>query len=706
MLRPDFFPNDNKGMVEKFKLKHKDHYVYTDDIGNGLFLIYINDNIKEDHLGRKRTCMPGCFKNGRWSESFGWKDVLDFKRPLYKLHELVHTKKDILVVGGNVTREKAQKLFPNYFVTTFYGSSINWDKIDWSPLRNRRVLFLPKVHRENNKDVVNFEHIAHHVATKYKADSAVVRVPTYTDILSKFQKDQLGYSKPNWGIDDSHWSGFDLKGFIEETYFVEEAELKEPDDFDNIVEDVLEERFIYLTEGDQYFDTFKRRFCKPKEIDTMYLRSKELLSIRPKTTATDFLQRCNIPFVDKITFAAGKPFTFNIDKTRYLNRYVPPNILEYVSIDDDGDDLEYSIRIFRDHIFNVICDGDQEAFRMIEDAIAWDLRNVGGNRKWMICLASEEGTGKDLFFKALTKFYGKHNCDQLMLDDIKARFRPFFVESCYLFLGEVDDTVVKDKSLKGYFKKIISDDVFRVEVYKNVDSIRVETCFTLWGSSNEAIPIRTSNNQRRLAMVDSAVIPADILADDPKYYETLSNFIDDDNNIESAYHYYKKVHKISKSFTPHRCPKSENLTEIIEASKAEFMRYIDRIRREVPHEIDSFKYDLVNVTKLTEELQKYSFEDDAWGGKHLKLDYNKVLRWVKQRPNKSVKKQAHTLPDSKGNRSDKDGRLWVINNHKEWMPYIKHGGSFLNDTIDQHFFDGLRFGLQTKIDEKKQKEAS
>ena len=34
MLRPDFFPNDNKGMVEKFKLKHKDHYVYTDDIGN------------------------------------------------------------------------------------------------------------------------------------------------------------------------------------------------------------------------------------------------------------------------------------------------------------------------------------------------------------------------------------------------------------------------------------------------------------------------------------------------------------------------------------------------------------------------------------------------------------------------------------------------------------------------------------------------
>ena len=57
-----------------------------------------------------------------------------------------------------------------------------------------------------------------------------------------------------------------------------------------------------------------------------------------------------------------------------------------------------------------------------------------------------------------------------MLEDIKARFKPFFVESCYLFLGEVDDSVIKDKSLKGVFKKIISDDVFRIEVYKNVDS--------------------------------------------------------------------------------------------------------------------------------------------------------------------------------------------------------------------------------------------
>ena len=84
--------------------------------------------------------------------------------------------------------------------------------------------------------------------------------------------------------------------------------------------------------------------------------------------------------------------------------------------------------------------------------------------------------------------------------------------------GEVDDSVVKNKKLKGWIKKIISDDSFRVEALKGVDSVRVKAAFTIWGSSNEAIPIRTNQNQRRYYMVDSAVLPKNILANDPKYY--------------------------------------------------------------------------------------------------------------------------------------------------------------------------------------------
>ncbi len=99
-------------------------------------------------------------------------------------------------------------------------------------------------------------------------------------------------------------------------------------------------------------------------------------------------------------------------------------------------------------------------------------------------------------------------------------------------------------------------------------------------------------------MVDSAKLPRDILDSDPKYFDRLGEFISNKDSMEAVYYYYKKVHEISHKCTEHRCPVSENLAEIIEASQAEFIRYIDRIRRKYPNEIPSFKYDLVNVRRL------------------------------------------------------------------------------------------------------------
>jgi hypothetical protein len=107
----------------------------------------------------------------------------------------------------------------------------------------------------------------------------------------------------------------------------------------------------------------------------------------------------------------------------------------------------------------------------------------------------------------------------------------------------------------------------------------------------------------------------------------------------------------------------------------------------------------VNVRKLAEELQEYSLEDDAWGGKNLKLDYNKVLRWVKRRPNKPVKNQAHTLPG----KERREGRLWVIKNHSHWDTYIKQGGTHLDTSIDAHFEGLLNFDFQDKLKEKERK---
>ena len=694
VVNPTVFPKDLSGMQQI--VKNNKYYLLKNIDGEIEFGVYLAKNKKPDKLGRLKVAYPFCFMGGQFETEIGWSNVPGYLRPIWKLDELVKQKKPIVIVKGFKPAEELQKMLPDYFVTTFYGDSINWQKTDWEPLRGRYVILIPEVNSTTGKHVSNFEQLASHLEKEKGCTPAVAAIPTYDDVIANLQVDGINYNKRNWDFADPLWKDLDIKrDFVDNSYIVtKDYDHTKDNEYGSIEEDTMSDRYIYQIHGDIYYDTYKSVFLKPKSIDKMYERDEVLVHTRPKLTATQFLDRSNCKYVDLTTFAAGKPFIFSKDGSKYLNKYIAPTIKLH------DEDWDYDISIFRKHIHNVLCDGDPEAAAVIEDTIAWDLRNVGGNRRWCIILASEEGLGKDMFFIALKKLYGEKNCEDLQLEDLTERFRPWFLEACYLFLGEVDDSVVKNKKLKGWIKKIISDASFRVEALKGVDSVRVKAAFTIWGSSNEAIPIRTNQNQRRYYMVDSAVLPKNILANDPKYFDRLGEFISNKEAMEAVYYYYKKVHKISDKYNEHRCPVSENLAEIIEASQSEFIRYIDRIRREVPNEIPSFKFDLVNVRRLTEELQKYSFEDDAWGGKLLKLDYNKVLRWVKRRPNKPVKNQAHTLPG----KEKTEGRLWVINNHEDWDKLIKIGGSHLDSTIDAHF-DGLTLGLNKKIEEKKEKEA-
>ena len=691
---PEIFPQDLTGMKKKFNLNHKDYFIYKNKQGEGLFVFYINENLKRDQLGRKKVAQLGAYSNGKWIEENPWFKIPDWKRPLYNLDKLAETKKDILVVAGNNTALAAEKLFPNYFVTTFYGDPINWQKVDWSILKNRKVFLLPNVQKDTLKDVLQFEALCLYLQKEHSCQAEMCGVPCYDDVVTLIEKGGSKYTKNNWDINDQIWRGFDPNKFIEESYIVTQS-VDEDTTYSSIKDDYEANRYIYQVEGDCFFDTFKNGYRKDKQIDRLYERDEELRSI--KLTGSKFLHRLNCTTVDGASFAAGKPFIYKKGNLIFLNRYKPPLIRD-AKYRHKGDSILESVQFFKDHILYMLCDGDIDAARVIESAIAWDLQNVGGNRRWMILLTSEEGLGKDLFYKILKKLYGESNCEDLMLEDVTERFRPWYVEACYLFFGEVDDAVIKNKKLKGSFKRLISDNTFRVECFKGIDSMRIESCYTIWGSSNEPIPIRASKNQRRYYMVDSTVLPKDVTAKDPKYFDKLATFQNEDK-IEDLYYYYKYIFINISNFNSNVCPHSNTLEEIQEASRAEYFRYIDRIVREVPHEIPSLKYDLINVNKFTEELQKYSFEDDAWGGKAHKLDYHKVLRWVKQNPNKKVTKQVRLIPGS-----EREGHLWCIRHHKDWLNLMREGIQELNTAIDAHSDGILKFGLQQAIDQKQKKE--
>ena len=162
------------------------------------------------------------------------------------MDKLITSDKDILVVLGNRTADKAQEYFPNYFVTTYYGGSINWQKTDWSPLKDRRVIFLPDVERGTRKAILQLEHLAHFVSTEFSCEAEVVRVPDYTDIVNKFQNNNMTYESKNWDLADTLWPGINLnKDIIENTYIVEEQHLTDIPDYISIRDDLIENRFLF-----------------------------------------------------------------------------------------------------------------------------------------------------------------------------------------------------------------------------------------------------------------------------------------------------------------------------------------------------------------------------------------------------------------------------------------------------------------------------
>ena len=91
----------------------------------------------------------------------------------------------------------------------------------------------------------------------------------------------------------------------------------------------------------------------------------------------------------------------------------------------------------------------------------------------------------------------------MLLGDLTERFKPWAVESNYLFLGEVKEKVVRDNGVGGVLKKIVTDNKFRFECYKGIDSIRINSFYTIWMSSNETIPIRANTKTRRYYLIES-----------------------------------------------------------------------------------------------------------------------------------------------------------------------------------------------------------
>ena len=211
---------------------------------------------------------------------------------------------------------------------------------------------------------------------------------------------------------------------------------------------------------------------------------------------------------------------------------------------------------------------------------------------------------------------------------------------------------------------------------KGIDLIPISNCsYTVWGATNESVPLYIPQDDRRTMFVDIATTRFEILKLDPEYYSKLAKFVNDPLSMAYVYNYYKHKHKISENYNRNEAPVTQAKAELIEASKPQYMKTLDtyasRPRDKQP--IASLQRDIVNIKQLTKDLTISEHED-------IKKEFyteNKVLRWVRSDPLnfRILKGEPYTIPDKKIR-----GRCWVIRNHDFWLEHKDE-----KDVIDNHF---------------------
>ena len=116
-------------------------HTYTDSAGAVLRFIYRFE--AGDGLAKKEFRPLTCWRNKSGKTCWKYKDIPE-KRPLYGLEALARRPDDpVLVVSGEKCVDAVRVKLPKYVIVTWSGGDNGTTKTDFSPLKNRKLIWWP-----------------------------------------------------------------------------------------------------------------------------------------------------------------------------------------------------------------------------------------------------------------------------------------------------------------------------------------------------------------------------------------------------------------------------------------------------------------------------------------------------------------------------------------------------------------------------------
>jgi phage/plasmid-associated DNA primase len=174
-----------------------------------------------------------------------------------------------------------------------------------------------------------------------------------------------------------------------------------------------------------------------------------------------------------------------------------------------------SWKLMENHIYHIICSGDDECFRYL---IAWMARIVqdpGGKRPGVvIVLRGKQGTGKGCFVTNFGAIFGSHFLHIISYTLVAGRFNSHFKDALLVFVDE--GFWGGDKQAEGALKGMITEDYILIEA-KHKDAFNVKNNTNFIFASNNDWVVPAAMEERRFFIMDVS----EKHMNDSKYFEPI-----------------------------------------------------------------------------------------------------------------------------------------------------------------------------------------
>jgi len=178
-------------------------------------------------------------------------------------------------------------------------------------------------------------------------------------------------------------------------------------------------------------------------------------------------------------------------------------------------------KIFRDHLLNNVCGGDQLLFRWVFGFLAHVVQRPRERIGVALVLRGQMGTGKTKVGEVLGRMIPEH---WFLCDDPRYITGNFNVHMATCLLLQADEAVwAGDKAAEGRLKGLITSPRQAIEA-KGIDPIWVENYVRLILTSNEDWVVPAGKDERRFAVLDV----------DPRCAQNTDYFAEMDRELESG----------------------------------------------------------------------------------------------------------------------------------------------------------------------------